>query len=154
MSVADGENRRTACHREVSCPPSFSTYTLTTSLSTTEHVASYTQTISVSPAQQPSFVEVETTIEESLNELTQYYISNNMCATPDKTQITAFHLRNKEAKRTLNVRCNRTSLENTHHPKYLGVTLDRTLSYKQHIHNTKMKVATHNNLIRNLSSSK
>ena len=106
------------------------------------------------PAQQPSFVEVETTIEESLNELTQYYISNNMCATPDKTQITAFHMRNKEAKKTLNVRCNRTYLENTHHPKYLGVILDRTLSYKQHIHNTKMKVATHNNLIRNFSTSK
>ena len=48
----------------------------------------------------------------------------------------------------------RTDLENTPHPKYLGVTLDRTLSYKQHIHNTKMKVATRNNLIRNLSSSK
>ena len=24
------------------------------------------------------------------------------------------------------------------HPKYLGVTLDRSLGYKQHIHNTKM----------------
>ena len=43
---------------------------------------------------------------------------------------------------------------NTPHPKYLGVTLDRTLSYKQHIHNTKMKVATRNNLLRKLSSSK
>ena len=40
------------------------------------------------------------------------------------------------------------------HPKYLGVTLDRTLSYKQHIHNTKMKVTTRNNLISTLSSSK
>ena len=26
------------------------------------------------------------------------------------------------------------------HPKYLDVTLDRTLCYKQHIHNTEMKV--------------
>ena len=40
------------------------------------------------------------------------------------------------------------------HPKYLGVTLDRTLSYKEHIHNTKMKVATRNNLLRKLSNSK
>ena len=37
---------------------------------------------------------------------------------------------------------------NTPHHRY------RTLSYKQHIHNTKMKVATRNNLIRKLSSSK
>ena len=40
------------------------------------------------------------------------------------------------------VEWNRTKLENTPHPKYLGVTLDRTLSYKEHMHNTKMKVAT------------
>ena len=34
-------------------------------------------------AQQPSFVEVETTIEESLKELTQYYSSNNLRANPE-----------------------------------------------------------------------
>ena len=79
-------------------------------------------------AQQHSFVEVETTIEESLSELTQYYRSNNMRANPDKTQVTAFHLRNKQAKRTLKVKWNRTDMESTPHPKYLGATLDRTLS--------------------------
>ena len=81
-------------------------------------------------AQKPSFVEVETTIEESLSELTQYYRSNNICANPDKPQVTAFHLRNKQAKRTLKVKWKWTDLENTPHPKYLGVTLDRTLSHK------------------------
>ena len=40
------------------------------------------------------------------------------------------------------------------HPKYLGVTLDWTLCYKQHIHNTKMKVATYNNIFKKLSNSK
>ena len=39
-------------------------------------------------ANQPSFVEVETTIEESPSELTQYYRSNNLRANPDKTQVT------------------------------------------------------------------
>ena len=73
---------------------------------------------------------------------------------PDKTQVTAFHLRNKEEKRSLKVVWNKTELENTPHPKYLGVTLDRTLCYKQHIHNTKMKVVTRNNLLRKLSNSK
>ena len=105
-------------------------------------------------AQQPSFVEVETTIEESLSELTQYYRSNNLRVNPDKAQVTAVHLRNKEAKRTFKVKWNRTYLENTLHPKYLGVALNRILSYKQHIHNTKMNVATRNNLLKKLSSSK
>ena len=42
----------------------------------------------------------------------------------------------------------------THH--ILCVTLDRTLSYKKHIyiHNTKMKVATRNNLLKKFSNSK
>ena len=64
-------------------------------------------------AQQPSFVEVETTIEELLSELTQYYRSNNLRANPYKTQVTAFHLRNKQAKITLMVKWNMTDLENT-----------------------------------------
>ena len=54
----------------------------------------------------------------------------------------------------LTIKWNNTDLENTPHPKYVGVTLDRTLSYKQHIHNTKMKVATQNYLLKKLSNSK
>ena len=87
-------------------------------------------------------------------QLTHYYRSNSLRANPDKTQVTTFHLRNKEANRSLKVEWNRTKLDNTPHPKYLGVTLDRTLSYKEHMHNTKMKVATRNNLLRKLSNSK
>ena len=67
-------------------------------------------------AQYPTFQEVEQQIEEALGELTHYYRSNNLHANPDKTQVTAFHLENADI------------------PKYLGVTLDRTLSYKTHIH--------------------
>ena len=44
------------------------------------------------------------------------------------------------------------NLENTAHPKYLGVTLDRTLNYKQHIQ--KSEVATNNNLLNKLANSK
>ena len=144
MSVADSKNRRTACHGEVSCPPIlFNIYTNDQSLHNGTHSFIYADDMCTT-AQQPSFVEVETTIEESLSELTQYYRSNNLRANPDKTQVTAFYLRNKEAKKTLTVKWNRTYLDNTPNPKYLGVTLDRTLSYKQHIHNTKMKVAARN----------
>ena len=73
---------------------------------------------------------------------------------PEKTQVTTFYLPNKVKTRSLNVSWNGVDLENSTHPKYLGVTLDRTLSYKQHIQNTKMKVATHNNLLKKLANSK
>ena len=79
---------------------------------------------------------------------------NSVRANPEKTQVTAFYLRNKDAKRSLKVVLNKTELENTTHPKYPGVTLDRSLSYKQHIQNTKMKVATRNNLLTKLVTSK
>ena len=99
-------------------------------------------------AQYPSFTEVEHTIEDALDELTTYYRSNSLRANPDKTQVMSFHMKKREAKRMLEVKWNDTDLENTTYPKSLGVTLDRTLSYKKHIHNTKMKVATRNNLLK------
>ena len=71
---------------------------------------------------------------------------------PDKTQVTASHLRNKEAKRSLKIQWYNSDLKNTDYPKYLGITLDMTLDYKEHIHNTKMKVATRNNLPRKLAT--
>ena len=40
------------------------------------------------------------------------------------------------------------------HSFYSVVEVDRTISYKGHIHNTNMKVATRNNLLRKLSNSK
>ena len=105
-------------------------------------------------AQYPTFQEVEHKIEEALGELTHYYRSNSLRANSDKTQVTAFHLRNREAKGSLQVSWNGVDLENTDTPKYLAVTLDRTLSYKKHIHNTKMKVATRNNLPNKLANSR
>ena len=105
-------------------------------------------------AQYQSFKQVEETIKEALDNLTTYYKVNILRANLEKTQFTASHLRNKEAKRSLNVVWNNAELENTTHPKYLGVTLDRSLNYKQHIQNTKMKVATRNNLLTKLATSK
>ena len=54
-------------------------------------------------AQYPTFQEVEQIIEEALGELRHYYRNNSLRANPDKTQVTAFHLRNREAKRSLQV---------------------------------------------------
>ena len=102
-------------------------------------------------AQYPTFTEVEDNIEEALSELTQYYSNNSLRVNPDKL---AFHLRHREVKRSLKIAWSGVGLENTAYPKYLGVTLDRTLNYKQHTLNMEMKVATRNNLIKKLTNSK
>ena len=48
----------------------------------------------------------------------------------DRALIRAIHLRHRETKRPLKLSWNGVDLENTAQPKYLGVTFDRTLSYK------------------------
>ena len=101
-----------------------------------------------------NFNQVEATLEESLGELTYYYRANSLCAKPDKSQVTAFHQWNKEAKRPRKIKCNNSDLDNTAYHKYLGVTQDRTHSYKENIQNTKMKVAKRNNRMKKLENSK
>ena len=51
-----------------------------------------------------------------------------MCTHHENTQVTAFHLKNKEANQLLKVVWNYTKLENTAYRKYLGVTLDRSFT--------------------------
>ena len=67
------------------------------------------------------------------------------------TQICCFHLRNRDAKRKLDVTWNGLEFDHYPNPIYFGVTLDRTLSFKQHALNTKAKVNTRNNLLRKLT---
>ena len=62
----------------------------------------------------------------------RYYRTNSLPVNPRKTLVTAFHLK-VEANLLLKVLCNNTELNNTTHPQYIGVTLDMTLNYKQHI---------------------
>ena len=66
----------------------------------------------------------------------------------------AFHLRNSDAKRQLNVFWNETRLINTATPVYLVIHLDRTLSHKVNLKKTKMKVNAQNNTIRKLANLK
>ena len=50
-----------------------------------------------------------------------------------KTVSAALHLNNKEAKRELKVNSNNKTLPFCSEPKYPGVTLDRSLTYRRHL---------------------
>ncbi|KAJ4931783.1 hypothetical protein JOQ06_011077, partial [Pogonophryne albipinna] len=104
-------------------------------------------------AQATDFKTVEDRLSNALAELTPYYEENHLRANPSKTQVCAFHLRNREAKRQLEVSWSGTSLEHCEHPVYLGVTLDRCLSFKTHTEKTKCKVSARNNIIRKLTGT-
>ncbi|CAG7722238.1 unnamed protein product [Allacma fusca] len=104
--------------------------------------------------QHDTFVEVEDTLNQAIEELdTYYYKDNHLKPNPTKTETCSFHLRNCEAKRQLNIQWGGTDLKHADNPKYLGVTLDRSLTYKRHCEATKMKVAARTNIIRKLAGS-
>ena len=90
-------------------------------------------------SQESSFEAVERNQTDSLTLLTEYFVKNHLKPNASKTQVCAFHLRNREANRPLRVTWSGTSLEYHPNPLYLGVKLDRTLSYRSHILSTKAK---------------
>ena len=64
--------------------------------------------------------------------ITQYYRSNSLRANPDKTQVSTFHLRNKEEKISLKVKWSNTELDNTDQPKYPGPYTELQTAYTQY----------------------
>ena len=93
---------------------------------------------------------METTLASGLNELDAYYKENHLRPNPAKTQLTAFHLKNRHADRKLNVTWNGTKLDHTNSPVYLGITLDRSLTYRNHCMKTRAKLSSRNNLLMKL----
>jgi len=63
-----------------------------------------------------------------------------LCTT--KTMLAAFHLNNNEAKREIKVNFNNETLPFCSEPKYLGVTLDRSLTYCQHLESLRKKLTS------------
>ena len=104
--------------------------------------------------QESSFEAVERNLTDSLTLLTEYYAKNHLKSNASRTQVCAFHPRNREANRPLRVTWSGTPLEYRPSPLYLGVKLDRTLSYRSHILSTRAKVNTRNNILRKLTNSK
>ena len=99
--------------------------------------------------QRSTFEQTETILTEALQNMGEYYERNHLHENPDKTQTCGFHLKNREASRKFNI-----AWHNNPNPVYLGVTLDRTLSYKEHIHKLKCKTSVRNNILRKLLNTK
>ncbi|KAK4311281.1 hypothetical protein Pmani_016968 [Petrolisthes manimaculis] len=103
--------------------------------------------------QATSFSEIERRLSSALNTLSAYYKKWHLNANPSKTQVCAFHLNNHLAKRELRVKWGHKELEHHPYPVYQGVTLDRTLSFKEHITKLRAKLSTRNNLLSKLANS-
>jgi len=64
-----------------------------------------------------------------------------------------FYHNNEEAKRELKVNISNETLPFCSEPKYLGVTLDRSLTYRRHLESLRKKLTSRVALLRRLAGS-
>src|ERR1700743_2406444 len=70
-----------------------------------------------------------------------------------KEASSVFHLHNASAKRELKITMDGGTIRHDPHPVYLGVTLDRTLGYGEHLCQTSSILKARNNLLSKLAGS-
>lgn len=103
--------------------------------------------------QSKKFSDGEQILNSDLETLNQYYSKWRLCPNPEKTEVTAFHLNNRLAHQQLNINFCQKRVKHNYQPKYLGVTLDRSLTYKSHLIKVGAKLKTRNNMIKNLAGT-
>ena len=79
----------------------------------------------------------------------QWYLKMNT----SKSIFAYFHLINREANETLKNQTANATLPADKTPKYLGVTLDRSLTYRKHIDSVVQKLKKRNNFLLKLSGT-
>jgi hypothetical protein len=104
-------------------------------------------------AQGTSLLSIEQTLSSDLATLERYFQRWMLRPNPAKTMVTAHHLDNKAARATLNVLFCGKKVEHVEHAKYLGVTFDRTLTFRQHLDQSRQKVKTRLNLLRKIAGT-
>lgn len=100
-----------------------------------------------------TFEEGQETLEQDLKLINDYFTENRLKMNPSKSEVCAFHLNNKEVNRKLEVKLQDVILSHNFHPKYLGITLDRSLTYNEHLTKTALKMRTRINIIQKLAGS-
>jgi len=88
-----------------------------------------------------------------LGKVSEYLQKWCLIPSTTKTVSCVFHLHNAQASRELNIFLNGMRIMHDPKPVYLGVTLDRTLTYHDHLKKTAAKVNTRNNVLAKLAGS-
>ncbi len=96
---------------------------------------------------------LENTLRADMTQLATYFRSWQLKLSKAKTTVTAFHLNTKEAKHQLTINLDGTPLSYSTTPTYLGVKLDRQLTYIKHLKALCAKVSARNNLLCRLAGS-
>ena len=96
---------------------------------------------------------LEETLTKDMSLISDYCKKWRLIPSTAKTVSSVFHLHHASASRELNVQLGDTRIRHEAQPVYLGVTLDRTLSFHEHLIKTAAKVGARNHIIARLASS-
>ena len=101
--------------------------------------------------QSKTFSHLESTLSRDIGHLNEYFDYWNLNA--KKTVATYFHLDNKQAARKLKVTLGVDVLVYDFAPKYLGVILDRSITYRKHTENMRDQVKSRCSIISKLAGT-
>ena len=96
---------------------------------------------------------MENNLSQDLTTLSAYLQTWRLKLSNTKTVMAAFHLNNRKAKRELNVYNNGNLLPFCPVPMYLGLKLDRSLTFHHHLEALRKKLSTRAALLRRLAGS-
>jgi len=103
--------------------------------------------------QDRTFTALEDILSEDLDKVTVFLSKWHLQPSVPKTLSCVFHLYNATASQGISAQLNGQHVRHESNPVYLGVTLDRTLSYHEHFKKFVAKVSTRNNHFRFLAGS-
>ena len=83
-----------------------------------------------------------------LKVMNDYLAYWHLCLNTAKTTVTSFHHNNSLAKVELQVSCQGKPVKHENYPRYFGVTLDRSLTYREHLKKAAGKIKSRNNIIK------
>jgi hypothetical protein len=100
-----------------------------------------------------NFNRIEESLNSDMSEIAAYCKKWRLKPSVSKTVSSCFHLRHAQSSLPLKIFMNGQKLAHDPKPVYLGVTLDRTLTFKDHLTKTAQKVKSRNSLLGKLAGS-
>ena len=101
-----------------------------------------------------SIAKIEENLSNDMKTICQYLHDWQLKLSQSKTVPSLFHLKNHLASKSIKVTLNPNTIMNCErYNTYLGITLDRSLTYKNHLHKLKQKVSSQVALMRKLSET-